>query len=272
MRFLLYPFVLFNLLGCEDGMKFFSTQSSTQSMKRDVAVPSFKDCPDCPELIVIPSGTFLMGTTVEASSGEVVAANEQPQHSVTVKSFAMGKFEVTQAQWYAVMGTTPSRYQGSTLPVERVSWAEAQAFVQKLSEKTGKSYRLPTEAEWEYAARAGTQTEYSFGDDPRQLSRYAWHSANSANTTHPVGTKLPNAFGLYDMHGNVWDWTADCYRENYVDAKGDASAFNPPDCGTRVVRGGSWGGNPRYARSAYRRGWTAAAQEHYIGLRVARDL
>ena len=133
MRFLLYPFVLFNLLGCEDGMKFFSTQSSTQSMKRDVAVPSFKDCPDCPELIVIPSGTFLMGTTVEASSGEVVAANEQPQHSVTVKSFAMGKFEVTQAQWYAVMGTTPSRYQGSTLPVERVSWAEAQAFVQKLS-------------------------------------------------------------------------------------------------------------------------------------------
>lgn len=272
MRFFYWLALVCGLTGCDVGLKNFSGDPSSQFVRNTVAVATLKDCPDCPELIAIPAGTFLMGTKADKQSADSIAANEQPQHSVTVPAFALGKFEVTQAQWYAVMGTTPSRFQGSTLPVERVSWAEAQAFVQKLSEKTGKSYRLPTEAEWEYAARAGTQTEYSFGDDPRQLSRYAWHSANSANTTHPVGTKLPNAFGLYDMHGNVWDWTADCYRENYVDAKGDASAFNPPDCGTRVVRGGSWGGNPRYARSAYRRGWTAAAQEHYIGLRVARDL
>jgi formylglycine-generating enzyme required for sulfatase activity len=260
------------MAACDDGFKNFFVDPSSQSIRNTVAVATLKDCPECPELIAIPAGTFLMGTRADRQSTEPVAANEQPQHSVVVRAFALGKFEVTQAQWYAVMGTTPSRFQGSTLPVERVSWAEAQAFVQKLSAKTGKSYRLPTEAEWEYAARAGTQTEYSFGDDPRQLSRYAWHSANSAERTHPVGGKLPNPFGLYDMHGNVWDWTADCYSENYENAQGDGSAFNPPNCGTRVVRGGSWGGNPRYARSAYRRGWAAAAQEHYIGLRVARDL
>jgi formylglycine-generating enzyme required for sulfatase activity len=205
-------------------------------------------------------------------SADSIAVNEQPQHSVTVRAFALGKYEVTQAQWYAVMGTAPSRFQGSMLPLERVSWAEAQAFAQKLSEKTGELYRLPTEAEWEYAARAGTQTEYSFGDDPRQLSRYAWHSANSANTSHPVGTKLPNAFGFYDMHGNVWEWTADCWLENYEVAPLDVKTPSASDCGTRAVRGGAWGGNPKYARSAYRRGWSASSQDDIKGFRVARDL
>jgi formylglycine-generating enzyme required for sulfatase activity len=268
MRFFYWVALVCGLTGCDVGLKNFSGDPSSQFIRKPVAVATLKDCPECPELIAIPAGTFLMGTRADMQSADSIAANEQPQHSVTVPAFALGKFEVTQAQWYAVMGTTPSRFQGSTLPVEKVSWAEAQAFVQKLSQKTGKSYRLPTEAEWEYAARAGTQTEYSFGDDPRQLSRYAWHSANSANTTHPVGTKLPNAFGLYDMSGNVWEWNNDVYG-----AYSSGSAVDPVGASsgsTRVLRGGSWYVVASAVGVAERSGSSSAVYD--FGFRLVRSV
>ena len=190
-----------------------------------VAGTSFKDCDDCPEMVRIPAGTFLMGSKADPFASSQPSADEQPQHQVSVKAFAMGKYEVTQEQWYAVMGNLPSNFKGRSLPVEQVSWSDAQEFVRRLSAKTGKTYRLPSEAEWEYAARAGSRTEWSFGDSQNELGRYAWFNANSGNTTHPVGEKLPNAFGLHDMHGNVWEWTEDCWNDNYNGAPNDGSAW-----------------------------------------------
>ena len=200
----------------------------------------FKDCDECPEMVVIPAGTFLMGSKADTFSASQPSSAEKPQRSVTIRAFAIGKFEVTQEQWFALMGTLPSHYKGRTLPVEQVSWSDAQAFVQKLSAKTGKTYRLPSEAEWEYAARAASQTNYSFGDNAEPLGRYAWFSSNSSGTTHPVGEKLPNAFGLHDMHGNVWEWTEDCWNGNYSGAPTDGSAWTAGDCSFRGVRGGAW--------------------------------
>ena len=148
--------------------------------------------------------------------------------SQEIKSFRIGKYPVTQIQYQAIMGTNPSEFQGNPQnPVERVSWNDAQAFCQKLSKATGRQYRLPTEAEWEYACRAGTTTQFYFGDDANQLGDYAWYGGNSQGTTHPVGQKKPNAWGLYDMSGNVWEL-----------------------CQEGVIRGGSWGSYPSDCRSA----------------------
>ena len=150
---------------------------------------------------MIPAGSFLMGSKADPFAGSPPSADETPQHAVSIKAFSLGKFEVTQEQWFALTGNLPSNFRGRTLPVEQVSWDDAQAFVKKLSEKTGKQYRLPSEAEWEYAARAGSQTAYSFGDDARELGRYAWFGENSGQTTHPVGEKQPNAFGCFSPTG-----------------------------------------------------------------------
>jgi len=225
---------------------------------------TFKDCDDCPDMVVIPAGRHLMGSK-DASS-------EQPQHPVTIQSFAMGTFEVTQEQWYAVMGMLPSGFKGRTLPVEKVSWDDAQSFAKKLSEKTGKNYRLPSESEWEYAARAGSQTNYYFGDNENDLGRYAWFSGNSGNTTHPVGEKAPNAFGLHDMLGNVWEWTADCWNDSYNGAPSDGRAWTSGFCGQRVVRGGAWSYKPQYSRSAWRGGVESSYRGSYGGFRLARLL
>ena len=233
---------------------------------------TFKDCDDCPELVVIPAGTFLMGTKADPFASFKPPLDEQPQHSVSIRSFLMGKFEVTQEQWFAVMGTVPSSVRGRTFPVDRVSWNDAEEFVRKLSQKTGKQYRLPSEAEWEYAARAGSQTDFSFGDDVSQLSRHGWFTSNAGNQTRPVGEKLPNRFGLYDTHGNVRELTRDCWNINYSGAPNDGSAWESGDCSLRVARGGSVVLGAELLRTAYRTIYNAHLAHPNTGFRIARTL
>ncbi|MDR1487384.1 MAG: formylglycine-generating enzyme family protein [Deltaproteobacteria bacterium] len=201
------------------------------------------------EFVLIEAGSFQMGSDPNKDRN---ASYDETQHKVTIrKPFYIGKFEVTQAQWEAVMGDNPSKFKGQNNPVERVSWGKVQDFIAKLNEmESTKGYRLPTEAEWEYAARAGTATIFSFGDDPAKLGDYAWHSGNSGSATHPVGEKKPNPWGLYDVHGNVYEWVSD-WHEKYssssaTDPKGPSKGFE------RVTRGGAWNGWPEHLRSARR--------------------
>jgi formylglycine-generating enzyme required for sulfatase activity len=197
------------------------------------------------EMVSLPAGQFLMGSDERD--------NEKPPHQVKVNSFAIGKYPITQAQYEAVMGNNPSLFQNNPRnPVENVSWDDAQAFCQKLSQITGKTYRLPTEAEWEYACRAWTTTDYYFGDDASQLGNYAWYDGNSQNETHPVGQKQPNAWGLYDMSGNVWEWCEDNWHDNYKNAPKDGSAWLIKDNDFYILRGGSWCDLPYDCRSAFR--------------------
>jgi formylglycine-generating enzyme required for sulfatase activity len=240
-----------------------------------------KDCPECPEMVVLPSGSFLVGSAPDPEpdpfSNEKPKAighpSEKPQHRVQIQSFAIGKYEVTQEQWFAVMGNNPSGNKGRTLPVEQVSWDDIQQFIAKLNQKTGQKYRLPSEAEWEYAARAGTTTEWSHGNDGSKLGHHAWYGKNSEGKTQSVGQKLPNAFGLYDVYGNVWEWTQDCWHETYVGAPADGSAWVTGCSGTqRVLRGGSWLGFPAYLRSANRGRDFPGSRENLNGFRLARTL
>ena len=226
-----------------------------------------KDCAECPEMVVIPAGSFVMGSEKNAS--------EQPRHKVEVRSFLIGKTEVTQKQWVNLMGSNPSRFSacGPECPVENISWVDVQQFIAKLNQKTGKKYRLPSESEWEYSARAGVTTEWSFGNDSYLLDKYSWFGGNSGGKPHEVGQKLPNAFGLLDMHGNVWEWTQDCWHENYVGAPTDGSAWitSCSDNG-RVIRGGSWIGSAPFSRLAYRYGYDPDTPNYTGGFRLARDL
>ncbi|MFN7557353.1 SUMF1/EgtB/PvdO family nonheme iron enzyme [Microcystis sp.] len=202
------------------------------------------------EMVNLPAGEFLMGSP---DSDPDARDNEKPPHQVQVNSFAIGKYPVTQAQYEAVMGTNPSYFKNNPQnPVEKVSWNDAQAFCQKLSQITGKTYRLPTEAEWEYACRAGTTTRYYFGDDANQLGDYAWHKGNSQAKTHPVGQKKPNAWGLYDMSGNVLEWCEDDSPCNYIGAPTDGSAWLTDEHDYPRLRGGSWYVDPYVCRSACR--------------------
>ncbi len=232
----------------------------------------FRDCAECPDMVVIPAGGYLMGSKPGPFS--TPPSDEQPQHAVTLESFALGKYEVTQEQWIAVMGDNPSsNSSGPTLPVEMVSWDDIRVFIEKLNAKTGKRYRLPTESEWEYAARAGGTSAYSFGDIVSELGNHAWFRGNSGNKTHPVGGKAANEFGLHDMHGNVWEWVEDCYQPNYVGAPADSSAAPRQDACDRVFRGGSWVSNlPDFLRSAYRYRFLPFIRLSYLGFRVARTL
>jgi formylglycine-generating enzyme required for sulfatase activity len=213
------------------------------------------------KMILIPPGTFMCG------QGE-------NRHEVTIsKPFLMGVTEVTQAQYEAVMGANPSEFKGATNPVETVSWNDATAFCKKLSEKTRQAVRLPTEAEWEYACRAGTRTAYSFGDDPVALGEHAWWAGNSDKTTHSVGQKKPNSWDLYDMHGNVCEWCADWYG---VYSTGPVTDPSGPATGSgyhRVVRGGSWFYDVAVCfRSASRAGFDPAGRCVDFGFRCAMTL
>jgi formylglycine-generating enzyme required for sulfatase activity len=214
-------------------------------------------------MVVISAGIFMMGGS---------DSNEKPVHSVNIKAFAMGKTTVTQAQWQSVMGNNPSGFEqcGPSCPVEMVSWNEAQEFVQKLSAKTGKTYRLPSEAEWEFACRAGGNHQ-SCGSD--NVDAVAWYSSNSGGTTHPVAGKQANAFCLYDMSGNVLQWVEDWYLDNYSVAPTDGSAWvSGGEQKFRVLRGGSRGDFRARLRPAIRRWDTPDIRSSYYGFRLARTL
>jgi formylglycine-generating enzyme required for sulfatase activity len=216
------------------------------------------------EFVWISAGEFLMGST----DGD---DDERPVHRVRIsRPFYLGKYAVTQGEWEAIMGSNPSRFRdGPRQPVEQVSWEDAQEFIRKLNaQEKGAQYRLPTEAEWEYAARAGTTTAYCFGDDASQLRAYAWYGDNSDKRTHPVGQLQPNAWGLYDMHGNVWEWVQDWYgaytAEPAVDPQGPSSGS------VRVIRGGGWFDYARNCRSAFRSYADPGYRNDLLGLRLLR--
>ena len=228
------------------------------------------------EMAAIPGGTFMMGSP-ENERGR--KDNESPQHQVTVPSFFMGKYPVTQAQYQAIMGTNPSYFKGSNRPVEQVSWNNAVAFCQKLSQKTGKTYRLASEAEWEYACRAGTTTPFHFGKTiTTDLANYDGYytygqgpKGVSRKETREVGSfGVANNFGLYDMHGNVWEWCQDHWHSNYKGTPTDGSASLGIEKNTnrRLLRGGSWDYRPGICRSAYRYVYNLAFYNVSIGFRV----
>jgi formylglycine-generating enzyme required for sulfatase activity len=195
--------------------------------------------------------------------------NEKPVHSVRISQpFYFGVTPVTQVQWESVMGDNPSEFKGdANSPVESVSWSDVQRFLAKLEEQdSGVRYRLPTEAEWEYAARAGTTTAYSFGDDASQLGEHAWYDENSGDKMYPVGQLKANGWGLHDMHGNVWEWVQDWYGD-YTAATADAPA-GPVSRANRVIRGGSWRNLARNCRSSNRRHGTPGNRYSTVGCRV----
>ena len=221
------------------------------------------------EMVYIPGGTFQMGSSE--------SSNEQPVHQVTVQPFYLGKYPITQAQWETVMRNNPSDFKGAKRPVEKVSWDDAVQFCQKLSEKTGKSYRLPAEAEWEYGCRGGTSTPFYFGDTiTPDLVNYDGNNPYGAapkglyrQQTTDVGSFPPNSFGLCDMHGNVWEWCSDKWHGNYSGAPTDGSSWETGTDNNRVQRGGSWSLNAVNCRSAYRDYFSADDRWWYWSFRVA---
>ena len=216
------------------------------------------------ELIRVEGGTFLMG----GQDNEVQPA-EQPVHEVTVDTFYIGKYPITQAQWRAVMNTNPSHFRGDTLPVETVSWEDAVEFCHRLSDFTNKTYRLPTEAEWEYAARGGKKSHAYKYAGSNNIDTVAWYEQKGGATTRPVGQKNANELGLYDMSGNVWEWCNDWYAADYYK---NSPANNPkgPHSGSyRVLRGGGWGTYPQYCRVAYRNSNSPTNRDGSFGFRLA---
>ncbi len=266
----------------------------------------FRDAPDAPEMVVVPAGTFTMGSPDDEAGR---TADEGPQHQVRIaRAFALGRYAVTVAEFGRFVKATgyrteaernpdegiftwnakksewgwckgkswrdPGMAQADNHPVVGVSWNDAVAYVKWLSEKTAKPYRLPSESEWEYAARADSTTRYPWGNDPgtNRANFYGSGSEWSGKQTAPVGSFEPNAFGLYDMIGNVWEWLQDCWNDSYKGAPADGSAWESGDCGLRVVRGGSWFARPGYARVASRGRVGPSSRSDDQGFRLARTL
>ena len=226
------------------------------------------------QMVRVEGGPFTMGCQGGLFGRDADCYDdEQPAHRVTVHSFELSQYEVTQEVWEAVMEENPSEFQPCPrCPVERVSWEDVQAFLQKLNSGGGR-YRLPSEAEWEYAARGGAQSQgyaYAGSENPNGV---AWYRENSGDKPHPVGQKQANEVGVYDMSGNITEWVQDCWNESYVGAPSDGRAWERGECGDRVLRGGSWGGSPRGLRSAYRGRNTADFRgTGHLGFRIARSL
>jgi formylglycine-generating enzyme required for sulfatase activity/uncharacterized caspase-like protein len=223
------------------------------------------------EMVQIPRGTFMMGSSEEGRNSD-----EQPQHQVRVPEFFMGRYAVTQEQYQALMKTNPASFRGEKRPVEKVSWDDAVEFCNKLSQKTGRKYRLPTEAEWEYACRAGTTTPFYFGETiTTDLVNYNGKSPYGSapkgqyrEQTTDVGKFLPNSFGLYDMCGNVCEWCEDIFNDNYEGAPTDGSAWLSSNNDYRLLRGGSWNSYARVCRSAFRFRYARAYRDTYVGFRL----
>ncbi len=223
----------------------------------------FRDCPDCPEMVVMPTGSFAMGSRAGGK-------DEKPVYQVSFGyPFAVGKYEVTQVQWQAVMGSNPSRFKGDHRPVEGVSWKDAQEFLRKLTAKTGRTYRLLSEAEWEYVARAGAKTKFWWGNG---IDSGKSNYRRQVGETTPVGRYPANAFGLYDVHGNVWEWVADCWNESYFNAPNDGLARATGECDYRVLRGGSWFDESRALRLTKRYRSKISFRSKFNGFRVASTL
>ena len=212
----------------------------------------------------VEGGTFTMGATAEMSEPD---SDEKPTHQVTLSSYAIGETEVTQALWQAVMGNNPSYFKGDILPVESVSWDDCQTFINKLNKLTGQRFRLPTEAEWEFAARGGNRSNHTQYSGSSRLDDVAWYGDNSGDKTHPVKTKRANELGIYDMAGNVREWCQD-WKGSYS----SSSQSNPTGPGSgsgRVNRGGGWGIIARYCRSSYRGCNSTGSRYYNLGLRLA---
>jgi len=217
-------------------------------------------------MVFVEGGTFMMGATSEQESDAFDW--EKPAHRVTLSDFYIGKHEVTQAQWKTVMGSNPSHFKGDDLPVEWVSWEDCQTFIRKLNELTGLRFRLPTEAEWEYAARGGNRSrgyKYSGSDDPDEV---AWYWDNSGIKTHPVGQKRANELGLYDMSGNVCEWCSDRFDSDYYKNSPRYNPTGPSSGAIRVFRGGSWSYSTRRCRVSNRSGSTPTYRGGNLGLRL----
>jgi formylglycine-generating enzyme required for sulfatase activity len=231
------------------------------------------------ELILIPAGEFEMGSPFREKRRKLW---ESPVHRVTIKKpFYLGRYPVMQEQWQKVMGNNPSFFKGEKCPVENVSWVEAQAFFQKLNslekaDENDHAYRLPTEAEWEYAARAGTATSYFFGNEESKLTEYAWFLKNSGLETHPVGLKKSNPWELYDIYGNVGEWVQDEYHISYKGAPTDGRAwentFPSVSVPVRIRRGGGWNGNAGCCRSAERLFAAQNRRLNSLGFRVVQEI
>ena len=267
---------------------------------------TFRDCEVCPEMVVVPAGSIRIGAPF-AEGGD----DEWPIHIVEISQpLAIGKYEVTKFEFAMFVEATkysidfscrylakvgweegvswryPGFQQTNRDPVVCVNWGDAKAYVAWLSERTGTPYRLPSEAEWEYAARAGGEGRYFFGDSVSMLCKYGngvdassdfkWQNKKCTDgygaRTSPVGSFLPNNFGLYDTIGNVWEWLEDCWHDNYVDAPADGTSWTSGDCSNRVTRGGSWLNDPRFLRSAHRKRLFNADRKYNVGFRVVRNI
>ena len=221
------------------------------------------------DMVKVEAGTFMMGATSEMKdSYDDPDSDEKPVHQVTLTNdYYMGKYEVTQALWEAVMGSNPSYFKGDNLPVEEVSWNDCQEFISKLNSMTGRKFRLPTEAEWEYAARGGKKSRSYQYSGSSNISDVAWYDGNSVNKTHPVGTKQANELGIYDMTGNVWEWCSDWY--GFYSSSSQTNPMGSDSGAKRVRRGGSWCYIARICRSSYRYGDAPDCRGLYLGLRLA---
>lgn len=223
----------------------------------------------------VDGGTFTMGATAEMDYPDAEMdypySEEKPTHKVTLSSYSIGETEVTQALWQAVMGNNPSCFKGNNLPVEQVSWDDCQTFINKLNDLTGQRFRLPTEAEWEFAARGGNWSNHTQYSGSSSLDEVAWYGGNSGRKTHPVKTKKPNELGIYDMTGNVWEWCQDWYQDWYG-SYSSSSQYNSTGQSSgsdRVIRGGSWDNSAGVCRSSYCSSYTPDIRNDVLGLRLA---
>ena len=265
--FLLPVVLTFLALGCSNNRTGNVAPSSSTSVKTITTKTGI-------EMVLIPSGEFLMGN----DKGE---EDEKPAHRIHISAFYMDKYEVTQKEYESLMGRNPAKSKGPDKPVEQLSWFAAARYCNTRSLREGLTpcyqlellkcnfnadgYRLPTEAEWEYACRAGTNTDYTFGNDSVSLTRFAWFKSNANKTTHPVEQKSPNPWGLFDMYGNIWEWCNDFYSETYYKESGNANPTGPAEGKECVLRGGGWNSAEEDCRSSARRSETPGLADVCFG-------